>query len=38
VYWRPTAELTYRRFDAGDLAALEARFRENGRADAIGRP
>jgi fatty-acyl-CoA synthase len=38
VYWRPTAELKYRRFEAGDLAALEARFRENGRADAIGRP
>ena len=38
LYWRPTAELTYRRFDADDLAALEARFREHGRADAIGRP
>jgi fatty-acyl-CoA synthase len=38
VYWRPTSELTYRRFDADDLAALEARFREFGRADAIARP
>jgi hypothetical protein len=38
VYWRPTNELQYRRFDAGDLAALEARFREFGRGDAIGRP
>jgi fatty-acyl-CoA synthase len=38
VYWRPTSELRYRRFDAGDLAALEARFREFGRGDAIGRP
>jgi len=38
VYWRPTGELTYRRFDADDLAALEARFCEHGRADAIGRP
>jgi fatty-acyl-CoA synthase len=38
VYWRPTGELTYRRFDADDLAALEARFREHDRVDAIGRP
>jgi len=38
VYWRPMNELQYRRFDAGDLAALEARFREFGRGDAIGRP
>jgi fatty-acyl-CoA synthase len=38
VYWRPPGELTYRRFNAADLAALEARFREHGRADAIGRP
>jgi fatty-acyl-CoA synthase len=38
MYWRPTSELTYRRFDADDLAALEARFREFGRADAIARP
>ena len=38
LYWRPTNELSYRRFDADDLAALEARFREHGRADAIGRP
>ncbi len=38
IYWRPTRELTYRPFDAGDLAALEERFREHGRADAIGRP
>ena len=38
VYWRPTGELTYRRFDANDLRALEMRFREHGRADAIGRP
>jgi fatty-acyl-CoA synthase len=38
VYWRPTSELHYRPFDAADLAALEARFREFGRGDAIGRP
>lgn len=38
VYWRPTGELTYCRFGADDLAALEARFREHGRTDAIGRP
>ncbi len=38
MYWRPTKELTYRRFGTDDLAALEERFREHGRADAIGRP
>ncbi len=38
VYWRPGPELAYRRFTADDLTALEARFREFGRADAIGRP
>jgi len=38
VYWRPTSELTYRQFGADDLAALEARFREFGRGDAISRP
>ena len=38
VFWRPAGELRYRRFDADDLRALEARFREHGRADAIGRP
>jgi fatty-acyl-CoA synthase len=38
VYWRPTSQLAYRRFDADDLAALEARFREFGRGDAIARP
>jgi fatty-acyl-CoA synthase len=38
LYWRPTKELTYRRFGADDLAALEGRFREHGRADAIRRP
>jgi len=38
VYWRPTNELQYRRFGADDLAALEARFREFGRGEAIARP
>jgi len=38
VYWRPTSELAYRQFGADDLAALEARFREFGRGDAISRP
>ena len=38
VYWRPGPEPAYRRFTADDLAALEARFREFGRPDAIGRP
>jgi fatty-acyl-CoA synthase len=38
VYWRPAAELRYRRFGAGDRAELEARFREFGRTEALGRP
>jgi fatty-acyl-CoA synthase len=38
VYWRTGPDPTYQRFTADDLAALEARFREFGRADAIGRP
>ncbi|HEY3723027.1 MAG TPA: AMP-binding protein [Acidimicrobiia bacterium] len=38
VYWRPGPEPAYRRFTADDLAALETRFREFGRPDAIGRP
>lgn len=38
VYWRPGPELAYRRFTTDDLTALEARFREFGRPDAIGRP
>jgi fatty-acyl-CoA synthase len=38
VYWRTGAALTYRRLTADDVAGLEARFREFGRADAIGRP
>ena len=38
VYWRPGAELAYRRLTADDVAALEARFHEFGRADAITRP
>lgn len=38
VYWRPGPELTYRPFTPEDLDALERRFREFGRADAIGRP
>lgn len=38
LYWRPGPETTYRPFAADDLTALEARFREFGRADAIDRP
>jgi fatty-acyl-CoA synthase len=38
VYWRPGPELEYRRLGADDVAALEARFREFGRAGAIARP
>ncbi len=38
VYWRPTNELRYRRFDGDDLSALEDRFREFGRGEALGRP
>jgi fatty-acyl-CoA synthase len=38
VYWRSGPEPTYRPFTADDLVALEARFREFGRIDAIGRP
>ncbi len=38
VYWRPGPEPTYRRFTTDDLADLEARFHEFGRADSIGRP
>jgi fatty-acyl-CoA synthase len=38
VYWRSGPEPTYRPFTADDLVALEARFREFGRNDAIGRP
>ena len=38
LYWRPIAELTYVPFTTEDLTALEARFREFGRGDAIGRP
>jgi fatty-acyl-CoA synthase len=38
LYWRAGAELAYRRFTADDVATLEARFREFGRADAITRP
>ena len=38
VFWRPGPALEYRRFTAEDAAALEARFREFGRADAITRP
>ena len=38
VYWRPAADLTYVPFTADDLAALEARFREFDRGDAISRP
>jgi fatty-acyl-CoA synthase len=38
VYWRPGPEPEYHRFTTDDLTALEARFREFGRPDAIGRP
>ena len=38
IYWRPGPEPTYRRFEPEDLAALEARFREFGRFDAMRRP
>jgi len=38
LYWRPGPTPEYRAFTAGDLNALEARFREFGRPDAIGRP
>ena len=38
IYWRPGADPTYRMFTADDLAALEARFQEFGRADSLGRP
>jgi fatty-acyl-CoA synthase len=38
VYWRPSGESTYRRLTTDDVAALEARFREFGRAGAIARP
>jgi fatty-acyl-CoA synthase len=38
VFWRPGPELAYRRLTAADVVALEDRFREFGRADAIARP
>jgi fatty-acyl-CoA synthase len=38
VFWRPGPELEYHRLTADDVAELEARFREFGRADAITRP
>ncbi len=38
VYWRTGPEPKYRRFTTDDLTALEVRFHEFGRADAIGRP
>jgi fatty-acyl-CoA synthase len=38
VYWRAGPEPMYRPFTADDITALEARFREFGRAEAIGRP
>jgi fatty-acyl-CoA synthase len=38
VFWRSGAELVYRRLTPEDVDALEVRFREFGRADAIGRP
>ncbi len=38
VYWRPPGETAYRRLTTADIAALEARFVEFGRADAIARP
>lgn len=38
IYWRPDSGAEYRVFTAEDLTALEARFHDSGRADAIGRP
>jgi fatty-acyl-CoA synthase len=38
IYWRPGSGAEYRVFTAEDLTALEARFHDSGRADAIGRP
>jgi fatty-acyl-CoA synthase len=38
VFWRPGPALEYRRLTADDVAALEAQFREFGRADALDRP
>ncbi len=38
LYWRSAPGSEYRPFTADDLAALEVRFREFGRPDAIGRP
>lgn len=38
LYWRPEPMREYTAFTAADLSALEARFRDFGRADAIGRP
>ncbi|MFO7592152.1 MAG: hypothetical protein R6X23_14885 [Acidimicrobiia bacterium] len=38
IYWRPGTGAEYRVLTAEDLTALEARFHNSGRADAIGRP
>jgi len=38
VFWRSGPEPAYRRLTAADVVALEERFREFGRADAIARP
>lgn len=38
IYWRPDPDAEYRRFSTEDLTALEARFHDSGRADAIERP
>ena len=38
VFWRSGPEPAYRRLTAADVVALEDRFREFGRADAIARP
>ena len=38
VYWRPPGGTAYRRLTTADIGALEARFVEFGRSDAIARP
>lgn len=37
LYWRPDASLRYVSFETADVVALEARFREHGRTEAIRR-
>jgi fatty-acyl-CoA synthase len=38
IYWRPARDEPYRPFTVADRDALEARFAEFGRADALTRP